>query len=224
MASTAGKVLGVFAKWPVPGLVKTRLAAESSSAWAAEVAAAFLRDTLDRASGVDALRILAFEPSAARDAFAAAAANRFDLIAQVQGDLGQRLPAFFDAAFAAGAQRVVVIGTDSPTMPFARFEQAWEALTGVDVVLGPATDGGYYLIGCARATPAIFSGITWSGCRVLAETVDAIERAGLRLALLEPWYDVDTLADWTMLRGHIRAMEAAGTISDLAHTRALCRV
>jgi uncharacterized protein len=221
MAEHAANVLGIFAKWPAPGRVKTRLGAATSPAWAAQVAGAFLRDTLERTKAVAARRLLAFEPADARDDFAALTNGTVELTPQGAGDLGGRMRAFFDVAFADGAERVAVIGTDSPTMPLERIEQTWQRLSEVDVVLGPATDGGYYLLGCARNTPHIFDGISWSGDRVLAETVERIERAGLRLALLEPWYDVDTLADWNMLRGHLHALLAAGAANEFPHTLGL---
>jgi uncharacterized protein len=76
------------------------------------------------------------------------------------------------------------------------------------VVVGPAGDGGYYLIGCGAKEFPIFTEIPWSTSSVLEET---IERAGsARLALLPPWYDVDTVEDWAMLRGHVRALRKAG--------------
>jgi glycosyltransferase A (GT-A) superfamily protein (DUF2064 family) len=90
-----------------------------------------------------------------------------------------------------------------------------------DVVLGPATDGGYYLIGCARRVPPLFDGIAWSTSRVLAETVARIQDAGLALALLPPWYDVDTLHDCQVLRGHLAAMRRAGIEPGASRVEAL---
>lgn len=204
-------VLGLFAKWPQPGAVKTRLAAETSSEWAARVAAAFLQDTLDRLAAFPARRILVFAPrAAATAAFTALAAGRFILTPQIEGTLGQRMAAFFQQHLRAGAGKVVLLGTDSPTLPLALVEQAFRELDRADLVLGPATDGGYYLIGCGSRLPPVFDGITWSGSGVLAETVARLEDPTWTLALLPPWYDVDTLADWRMLRGHLRALRRAG--------------
>jgi hypothetical protein len=90
-----------------------------------------------------------------------------------------------------------------------------------DVVLGPATDGGYYLVGCAREAPAIFANIPWGSSQVLRDTVGAIAGAGCRLALLPPWYDVDTLDDWRMLQGHVAALRQAGLDPGIPHTERL---
>src|SRR5262249_5819617 len=206
--STPARTLGVFAKRPAPGAVKTRLAAETSPEWAAAVAAAFLHDVLGRLAAVEARRVLAFAPPDALPYFAEAARGRFSLTPQGDGDLGRRMAAFFQEQFAAGADRVVLVGTDSPTLPAARVEEAFADLRHADVVLGPATDGGYYLIGCARPVPALFEGVAWGGPRVLLESVGRLP-AACRLALLPPWYDVDTLADWFALRGHLAALRRA---------------
>lgn len=218
---TPRRVLGVFAKEPVPGRVKTRLAASTSPPWAAEVAAAFLRDTLENLAPIDARRVLAFAPAAARDFFAKLVGSQFDITPQSEGDLGARMTHFFREQFAAGADQVVLLGTDSPTLPVSHIEEAFAALASAEVVLGPATDGGYYLIGCATRVPPIFEGVAWSGPDVLAQTVRRLADAGLRLALLPPWYDVDTLDDWRLLRGHLAAMRLAGSEPNLRHIAAL---
>jgi uncharacterized protein len=98
---------------------------------------------------------------------------------------------------------------------------AFTDLERMDVVLGPATDGGYYLIGCAGHAPPIFDGIQWSSNRVLHDTVTLLRLVKSRLALLPPWYDVDTGQDCQMLRGHIAAMRAAGVEPQVPHIEAL---
>src|SRR5438270_9332238 len=92
------RVLGVLAKQPLPGLVKTRLAAETSPHWATRVAAAFLTDSLNRLAAIDAHRILVFAPREAEAFFSPLARGRFALMPQGEGDLGQRMAAFFSAA------------------------------------------------------------------------------------------------------------------------------
>ncbi len=215
------KVFGLFAKWPKPGAVKTRLAAETSPEWAADVARAFLLDMLDCFASVRVRRILAFAPDSEESAFAEVVTGRFQLVPQVNGDLGARLADFFEQQFRAGAQQVVVIGSDSPSLPAEFIDEAFAKLDAADVVLGPATDGGYYLIGCARPLPGLFLGIPWSGPRVLLETMKRASQLDLRLALLEPWYDVDSLADWWMLQGHLAALHLAGQAVTLPHTEGI---
>jgi rSAM/selenodomain-associated transferase 1 len=213
--------LGLFAKWPRPGMVKTRLAAATSAPWAAKVAQAFLQDMLCRLTHVNARRVLVFSPTDAGKDFADLVRGDFELLPQVHDDLGARLFAFFNQTLEEGAERVVALGTDSPTLPVAFVETALDQLRHADVVLGPATDGGYYLIGCAHRVPPIFHGVGWSSSSVLAETVSRLRQASLRLALLPPWYDVDTLDDWRMLRGHVLALRCAGGDPEVPHTEAL---
>jgi len=217
---TARRVLGVFAKLPLPGHVKTRLAAETSPLWAAQVARAFLRDSLLRLARIPARHVLAYAPADSAAAFAEYLLEPFTLVPQASGDLGQRMAAFFAQQLAEGAEKVVLLGTDSPTLPLPLVEQAFAELDRADVVLGPATDGGYYLLGCARRVPPLFAGVRWSSSHVLADTLARLPADG-RLALLPPWYDVDTLADWHMLRGHAAALLRAGTDPGVPHTLAV---
>lgn len=218
------QVLGLFAKWPQPGAAKTRLAVLGPD-FATAVARAFLLDTIERFSGLDLRRVLAYAPHTAYPDFAAVTQGRFALLPQSDGDLGQRLRAFFDRQLADGADAVVCIGADSPTLPLHYIQQAFTALDeGADVVLGPATDGGYYLLGCGQRVPPIFDGISWGSCRVLSETVARLSDATWRLALLPAWYDVDTPDDWTMLCGHLAALRCAGVDPGAPHTEALVAV
>jgi rSAM/selenodomain-associated transferase 1 len=216
-----GRVLGLFAKWPRAGEVKTRLAADSSADWAADVASAFLHDVVDRLAAVDASRVLVFAPRTAEASFADLARGRYTLHPQADGDLGRRLAVFFADQFRTGAASVVVLGSDSPTVPAAFVEQAFRELQRADVVLGPATDGGYYLIGCARGLPPVFEGIAWGRSCVLRETIRRLTDSACRLALLPPWYDVDTLDDWRMLEGHLTALRRAGLDPGVPHTERL---
>jgi rSAM/selenodomain-associated transferase 1 len=208
-SAPAQHVLGLFAKEPRPGFVKTRLATETSAEWAAKVADAFLQDTLDRFASLDCRRVVVFDPPTAKPYFARLASGRFTLTPQRGGDLGQRLASFFGDQLADGATSVLAVGTDSPTVPVSYVEQAFEQLQRHDVALGPATDGGYYLLGCRRLLP-IFDGIAWSSSVVLRETIARLTNPAWSLAMLPLWYDVDTLDDWQMLRGHIAAMRRAG--------------
>jgi rSAM/selenodomain-associated transferase 1 len=215
------RMLGLFAKEPRPGRVKSRLAAETTPEWAARVAAAFLRDLVVRLAAVDARRVLAFAPPEAEPYFAGLACGRFVLRPQCDGDLGRRLADFFAAALQDGAEQVVVVGSDSPTLPLAHVAKAFAELERADVVLGPAADGGYYLLGCAGRVPPLFEGIPWGGARVLWDTVARLGGPGWNLAVLPPWYDVDTLDDWWALRGHLAALRRAGIDPEVPHTEQL---
>jgi glycosyltransferase A (GT-A) superfamily protein (DUF2064 family) len=95
---------------------------------------------------------------------------------------------------------VLLIGSDSPTLPAAHMTQAFELLGEVPVVLAPARDGGYCLIGASGGVPPVFDGIDWSTDRVLAQTIERLQLAGLKHASLPAWYDVDTADDLERLR------------------------
>lgn len=220
-----GAVLGLFGKRPDPGLVKTRLAAEFGPDVAAEMHAAMLFDTLgvwssERFLTPGGRRVLVFSPSDAGPWFDARVPETFALQAQVDGDLGQRMHAFFAGEFEDGATRVVLVGSDTPTLDPTLVISAFLCLEGRDVVLGPSTDGGYYLVGCRRSVPPIFEGIEWSTATVLAQTIERLRDTSLSLAVLPPWYDVDTPDDWRTLAGHLGAMHRSGMDPGLPRTEA----
>ena len=197
--------------------MKTRLAAETSPVFAAAAAEAFLEDTLQRVSRRADRAVVVFAPDSADAYFVdLAAAHGMEAQAQGEGDLGARLFRFFQRTDAA--DRVVVLGGDSPSLPAEYVEQAFDLLEDRDVVIGPATDGGYYLLGCRGLFPELFEGIPWSGPTVFTETV---RRDRGRLGLLPPWRDVDTLADAHFLRGHIAAQRLAGVDPELPRTERL---
>ena len=221
-----GAVLGIFGKKPEPGRVKTRLATEFGPEAAAGLQEAMLFDLLDTWGSADVLapggrRVLAYAPDDAGPWFDARIPASFALLPQADGDLGRRMHQFFAGEFEDGASRVVLIGSDAPTLDPTIVISAFLCLEGRDVVLGPATDGGYYLIGCRHAPPPIFEGVDWSTPDVLGQTTDRARDAGLSLAVLPPWYDVDTPDDLRMLSGHLGAMRLAGVDPRLRRTEAL---
>jgi hypothetical protein len=117
-------------------------------------------------------------------------------VPQSGDDLGERMSAAFRQLFAAGYARVILIGSDLPSLPPSRLADADRALQrGADLVLGPAEDGGYYLIGLSRPTDVLFSGISWGGPDVLRQTVARARAECWRVQTIDPWYDVDSPAD-----------------------------
>jgi uncharacterized protein len=220
-ASASTAVVGLFAKWPRAGTVKTRLAAATSPALAARVAEACLRDTLLRLRCLPVRLVLVFAPVEAEADFARLAGDRAVVVPQAMGDLGQRMSHFIEQELHAGAEAVVLVGADSPTLPLAHVEQAFVELKRADVVLGPAMDGGYYLVGCGRRVPPIFQGIAWSTARVLGQTITCLGDPHWRLALLPPWYDIDTGEDWALLRAHIAAIRRSGMDPEVPHIESL---
>lgn len=201
-------LFGLFAKHPVAGTVKTRLAEALGPTAAAELSEAFVRDLCDRFAAIADRRWLGITPSttAACDWFRTLSADRYELWVQPDGDLGVRMEAFFASAFAAGATRAVLIGSDSPTLPLEFIEEAFDSLHAHDVVLGPARDGGYYLIGAARPLSGVLADVRWSSPHTFADTVAGMNRIALRVATLSEWYDVDTVDDLGFLEGHLGAL------------------
>jgi rSAM/selenodomain-associated transferase 1 len=199
-------LLGVFAKHWAPGTVKTRLAAAIGPEAAAKIYQAFLVRTVERFGAAAETCVLAFSPPERREAFVFAESSGWRLWPQSSGDLGTRMKSFFAIAFASGAARVVLIGTDSPTLPQEIVQAAFEALRTKEVVLGPAADGGYCLIGAARNVPPIFDRIAWSTGVVFRETVARLEQAQIPFAVLPEWYDVDDESGLTRLTRELRSL------------------
>ena len=194
--------LVIFAKAPIPGLVKTRLCPPLTPDEAATLHGSFVLDTLERTkTAVTKLKLpidryLACAPSATHVFFKIMEERQgVKLIDQVGDDLGARMNQAFQTLFAQGYRQVLLVGTDVPTLPLDHFKQALTLLKDHDLVLGPAFDGGYYLIGLKRLIPELFVDIPWSTDQVLRLTQEKAKGIGLTTALLEPWRDVDTLAD-----------------------------
>jgi rSAM/selenodomain-associated transferase 1 len=177
---------------------KTRLATGTHEAGAEALRYALFLDTLEAVTSVAGVEhIVACEPPEECEPMRALVGSRIDVIAQRGGDLGNRMAHVFEDVFRLGAESVVVIGSDLPDLAPGILREALAALdrgTG-RLALGPAADGGYYLIGMTRLHEGLFDGIDWSTDRVLAQTLAAATRLGLRPTLVEKWADVDTAAD-----------------------------
>jgi rSAM/selenodomain-associated transferase 1 len=206
----------VMTKAPRAGESKTRLAPVLSAGGAATLAACFFRDACACARAVAGEMVVAYAPGDGRAALEellrdGAAGRGVHWVAQRGRDLGERLAAAVEDVFEQGLGPVVVIGTDSPTLPPAYVARALDALAGgaADAALGPARDGGYYLVGLARPAPSLFYGVEWSTPRAYRQTVEGAARLGLRLLELPLWYDVDTPADLRRLRAELSADEQA---------------
>ena len=230
----------MFAKQPVAGRVKTRLAADWGDIRAAAIYECFVRDLLNRFGSMGDRRVVGFAPDndEARQWFGSAAdgslsiANRINAVttnvtynwqlwAQPEADLGGRMAAFFDTWCCSDDDRTILIGSDSPSLPASYLDDAWSLLDSHDCVIGPAADGGYWLIGLrgpAGRGRALFDAIEWSSSGVFAQTVERIRERNLKFGLLPVWYDVDSLATVTTLHGHLRGLALAGQPVDLPHT------
>lgn len=185
----------VFLKVPREGRVKTRLAATLGPAAALDVYRTLLATTLDAVAGWREVE-LRFSPDDGLAEVEPLLRPGWSAVGQGDGDLGRRLDRAFVDAFREGARQVFVVGSDCPAMSAADLAAAEEALSSADVVVGPAADGGYWLLGLRRPAPFLFRDMPWSTDRVLVETCRRVEAAGLRLAQLRTLSDVDTEADW----------------------------
>jgi rSAM/selenodomain-associated transferase 1 len=210
----------MLAKEPAPGRAKSRLAADVGQTRAARLCDAFVRDTLEFAAHRSRCLYVAASPAASLPYFRALTSDA-RCFAQSDGDLGARLLSALQTALRDGAQRPVLIGSDSPTLPSHLLSVAHRALRSHDVVLGPAEDGGYYLIGMNLPHRELFGGIDWSTDRVLAQTLDRARAAGLDVFLLPHWYDVDDgrdlerLAGDPLLRTHTRRALRASPVEEV---------
>jgi len=191
-------LLIIFAKEPRPGQVKTRLSPPLSPAAAAQLYHSFLLDILAEMARLPQLRLaLAFSPPEAQAVFRGLAPAGADLFPQEGADLGERMARALARGFAAGFGPVMLRGGDLPDLPAAVVSEAREVLAAgrAQVVLGPATDGGYYLVGLTAPQPRLFQGPVWSSGTVLTDTLRLARQLGLGVHLLPPWPDIDTYAD-----------------------------
>lgn len=189
--------LAVMAKAPRAGRVKTRLQPPLNAEAAAALNVCFLRDTAESIAAVAregaAQGLICYTPVGDEAAFEGLLPEGFALIAQRGDGFGERLLYAAEDILSCGFGAVCLIDSDSPTLPTDALREAMVELTkpGDRVVVGPSEDGGYYLIGLKRTEPKVFEGIAWSTEHVYRETVERVREAGLELAELPKWYDVD---------------------------------
>ena len=201
----------LFVKEPYPGQVKTRLHGCCSPQQAAALYRAFVLDSATiLAASAATLKVVAYAPVTAAAAMRQLLSpEKFEFIPQPETDLGRRMDRLLHWSMARGARRTVIIGSDSPSLPPTYIDQALDLLKEHEVVLGPSTDGGYYLVGQSSANSTIFVDIDWSTGRVLEQT---LEKVGTQsLGLLPPWYDVDTPPEAGFLKVHLEALQRAGS-------------
>lgn len=219
--------LAVFARAPVRGQVKTRLLQSQDAETARALGRllrddevlllyeAFVEDALAKGAQVGFSRRALYVAGDQTHPVLARLAERFGYVVQSQGegDLGQRMERALRAE--DSGQGVVLIGTDSPTLPVALLQAARQGLsTTADLVLGPACDGGYYLVGTRQAVPEVFAaGIPWGTSAVLTQTLERlalVQARGLAVRLLPFFYDCDTAQDVVLLRAHLRMGQVDG--------------
>ncbi|HTT78569.1 MAG TPA: TIGR04282 family arsenosugar biosynthesis glycosyltransferase [Stellaceae bacterium] len=204
--------IAIMAKAPRRGEVKTRLVPPLSPEEATALSGAFIRDVAEnilaaaRTAPIDGW--VAYSPAGSEAEFTALLPAGIALLRPRRSGLGASLRDAAEDLLAAGYGAVCLVNSDSPTLPTVVFVEASQALArpGDRLVLGPAADGGYYLIGLKRPHRRLFEDIDWSTARVLRQTMERAAEIGLATETLRGWYDVD---DWTSLQHLARDLAAA---------------
>jgi rSAM/selenodomain-associated transferase 1 len=201
----------IFAKPPLAGEVKTRLAAALGADGAARLARAFLDDT------VESVRALPWAAPALASTVSVTA--DVPVLMQGEGDLGERIERVLRAALEQ-APIAIAIGADTPALPSRLLESARMALEDADVALGPAEDGGFYLLALRHCPQGLLRDLPWSSVDTLRATLKRLHALGLRTRLLDPWFDVDRAEDLDRLatlieQGVLRAPRTALVLADL---------
>ncbi len=198
---TDGRIIYLlFARRPEAGKVKRRLAEEIGAKEAAELYSAFLGDILAAVRQTGRPFAIGCTPAAAVDYFRSLAPDAAEVFAQEGGDLGERMSAALEKFFRLGWGPIVLVGSDIPLLSPEILCRAGDELMKVPAVLGPARDGGYYLIGLDRVRKELFAGPGWGGGTVLEETRRILEQGGVDYRLLPPLTDIDTAADLERLK------------------------
>lgn len=190
----SGRLALVFAKAPTPGRVKTRLAAgigdEAAAQVYSEMASRLVRCLVSPAYDL----LVCYDPPEEAEQVREWLGDEVALMPQDEGDLGQRMFGALGTALGL-ATEACVVGTDAPDLSAAILEEAFDRLSEADLVIGPAEDGGYYLLGLKHPWPELFQDIPWSTPRVLDRTLEAARGLGLKVHTLVTLADVDTVED-----------------------------
>jgi rSAM/selenodomain-associated transferase 1 len=186
-----------FVKYPEKEKVKQRLAMGLTVEIAVELYKNFVLDSLSMLKGLAIPFYICIYPGSAKKRFNTWLGNQHQYLSQEGEGFGDRMVHCFQQAFAKGYNHVVLIGSDSPDLPGDYIRRAFALLKGYEAVLGPAADGGYYLIGFrqSRFTAEAFKGIHWSTSTVFEETMTKLQAAHRTVGLLPSWNDVDTITD-----------------------------
>lgn len=199
LKEAAKERLIVFTRYPEAGQTKTRLIPALGAEGAAALHCQMAEHTLTQVRKLRSNHRLCVEVWFRGDKEQSKMQDWLgsDLVYQLQsnGELGSRMVQALSGAFQDGMESVVIIGTDCPGLNAELMGKAFHQLLGHDLVLGPAIDGGYYLIGLRRFIPELFSGISWGTAKVLQQTVEIAKKLDLSIAYLSPLADVDRPED-----------------------------
>jgi len=210
MGSTEKKALVLFARDPVLGQVKTRLQVSFDDVTILELYTCFLQDSIDKICSLkEVVPFIGAYPNTSSQFFEKVSEQKkITIFPQVGKDLGERMKNAFLKLQRDGFQKVVIMGSDSPGLPVSYIEAAFDS--DREVVLGPSTDGGYYLLGMNRDVIDVFPNVEWGTEVVLSQTMNHIKAIGAKLKLLPLWYDVDHPEDLKFLKTHLALIEHEG--------------
>jgi uncharacterized protein len=209
MARTQDNAVILFARDPVLGKVKTRLFPYLNKETILKLYICFLRDSLEKIRQVEnADLFVGVAPSNESGFFTGIQGSDIRIFVQEGKELGDKMRQAIQDRFAEGYEKVVIIGSDSPSLPVSYIKRALSSDKGL--ILGPSTDGGYYLIGMCGKRVEVFTGVTWGTENVLQQTCERLVREGVTLELLPVWYDIDTPEDLTFFKTHLQLIEQAG--------------
>lgn len=199
----------IFIKYPKGGLVKTRLAKEIGKEKAAFLYRLFVEAILERTKDRSFMRLVFYTPAKRIRKIISWLGPKLDLSSyafypQKGKTLGERLSNAFRFSFKKGAKRVVAIGTDMPTIDKKVILDTFKALEDKPCILGPASDGGYYLIGLSILQEGVFKGISWGTKHVFRQTINKLDQIKMPYHLLDKSFDIDTYEDLLLLRQKLR--------------------
>lgn len=206
------QALIVFARTPELGRVKTRLMKDLGAEETLKLYKSFVSETFKICGGLKgADKFLGSFPKI-DDAFLNDLVRKYKfkgVFNQRGSDLGEKFVNAFNDRFNEGYEKVVIIGSDSPTIPVEYIKKAFQELEKQEFVFGPCTDGGYYLVGARRLYKKVFRGIPWDSSEVLNKTLDKLYTGKIKFSLLPFWYDVDDINDLGFYKRHIKYLKGA---------------
>ena len=209
MENKKNKAVILFARDLILGQVKTRLSSLFDDETILRLYTCFVEDSLEKIRQVDnADCFVGISPSNISGFFNGIEDSDTRLFIQQGKDLGEKMRQAFVDRFSDGYKQVVIIGSDSPSLPVSYINQALNS--DKDLMLGPSTDGGYYLIAMTGKVSEVFDGIAWGTEQVLDETLNRVKKAGVSLELLPVWYDVDFPEDLKFLKTHLELITQSG--------------
>ena len=200
----------LFARVPKLGKVKTRLNPNLPQETVLSLYTRFLRDSIEKISRISSAdHFIAGFPKENIAYFDEIADKKNLKVFPQNGEtLGDKMRNAFNEKFLEGYEKVAIIGSDSPSLPLKNVETAFQSEK--DVILGPSSDSGYYLIGMNRKTSEVFESVPWGSAQVLGETLKRIQHIKASLELLPIWYDVDEFNDLALLKTHAKCLAYSG--------------